>query len=118
MATLKITTDAPLFTQAESTTTNNDLTLWGRCLSYADSQKQKHTMWFMISLMVQGVFFLPVPAALMYYFDAPIIVLAVTMTLFFTNLIMNMGGAGIRTTLITFALTVLIHIGMVLAFVL
>ncbi len=50
--------------------------------------------------------------------NAPGIVLAITMVCFFTTIIANMGGEGIRTTLTLLAASVLIHIAMVLAVVL
>jgi hypothetical protein len=78
--------------------------------NFADGQESNHTLWFFITLLVHGVFFLPLPAVLMYYFDAPAAVLAITMICFFTNLIANMGGAGIRATLAFFFASVAIHV--------
>jgi len=54
---------------------------------------------------------------LMYYYDAPIFVLAVTMVLFFANIIAGMGGSGIRILLNFFAASVLIHLVMVAVFI-
>ena len=75
-------------------------------------------MWFLVSLMMQGVLFLPIPAVLMYYFDAPIVVLGITMVLFFANIIAGMGGSGIRTVLSFFAASVIIHLAMLVVFIL
>lgn len=94
------------------------LNLWTKYLTYADSQKDNRTLWFFISLMVHGVVFLPIPAVLMFYYNASILVLVTTMVCFFTNFIANMGGAGIRTTLFCFAASTIIHIIMVLAVIL
>lgn len=95
----------------------NNTNVWAKFMAWTDSQKPNHTLWFFITLIGQGVLFLPIPAILMYYYDAPIGVLAVTMVCFFTTIIANMGGEGIRTTLTLLAASTLIHIVMVLAFV-
>ncbi|NCD68246.1 hypothetical protein [Mucilaginibacter agri] len=97
--------------------TENNFNLWTKFIAWTDSQKPNHTLWFFITLIGQGVLFLPVPAVLMYYYDAPIGVLAVTMVCFFTTIIANMGGEGIRTTLTLLAASTIIHVAMVLAFV-
>jgi len=114
MATLK--TLAPVNFAGNHTEIFNT-TLWTKYLAYADSQANNRTLWFFISLMVHGVLLLPVPAVLMYYFNAPVAVLAVTMSCFFANLIANMGGAGIRTTLLCFWGSLLIHMAMIVVFV-
>lgn len=98
--------------------TEQGTNLWSKWLAFADSQAPKKTMWFMVALMAQGVFFLPMPALLMYYFDAPIFVLGITLALFFTNFIAGMGGSGIRTTLSLFALSVIVHLTMLLIYLL
>lgn len=98
--------------------TEGNFNLWAKFMAYADSQKPNKTLWFFITLIGQGVLFLPIPAVLMYYYDANIAVLAITMVCFFTTIIANMGGEGIRTTLTLLAASVLIHITMVLAVVL
>lgn len=116
MATIKAM--APANWAAETETTTENISLWTKYLAFVDGQKANRTLWFFISLMVHGVILLPVPAVLMYYFNAPVIVLAVTMACFFTNLIANMGGAGIRTTITSFIISVAIHAALILAFVL
>ncbi|MBS7563322.1 hypothetical protein KHS38_02805 [Mucilaginibacter sp. Bleaf8] len=117
MATLKTIAPAT-WTVEDHADTYNNINLWNKFTQFADSQKNNRTLWFFINLLVHGVFFLPVPAALMYYFDAPIVVLAITMGCFFTNLIANMGGAGIRSTLLFFFASIAIHVLMVLIAVL
>lgn len=83
-----------------------------------ESQAERITLWFLVSLVFQGVFFLPIPAALIYYAGAPVAVLAVTLTLFFANIIAGMGGAGIKTLLWLFASSIFIHLLMILVFIL
>jgi hypothetical protein len=115
MATLKTISTSNWATDTHTNTQHT--TLKDRFNAFADSQKDRQTLWFMVSLIFMGVMILPVPAVLMYYFNAPIIVLGVTMFCFFANIIANMGGEGIRTTIFFFAASVLIHLAMILAFV-
>jgi hypothetical protein len=118
MATLKIIAPLTWINTANHTANNYSLNLVARFNHFADSQKQSHTLWFFLVLMVHGVLFLPLPAVLSYYYDAPVAVLAVTMTCFFTNLIANMGGAGIRATLLFFGGSILLHVLMALIYIL
>lgn len=121
MATLKI--NAPEWTAvnintANTTATKTNTNIWNKLMALADSQAPNRTGWFMFSLISQGVLFLPIPAFLLYYYAAPIFILAVTLVLFFANIIAGMGGSGIRTLLGLFAFSVLIHITMLLVFIL
>ena len=97
---------------------NNDHNIYYKLTAFADSQAHSKTLWYLVSMIAQGVLFLPVPAVLMYYFNAPIIVLAITMTLFFSNIIAGMGGAGIRVLMLLFAISAIIHLLMLAIFVL
>lgn len=94
------------------------ISVWSKIVSFVSTQKQNRTLWFFINLVVQGVLVLPVPVVLIYYFNAPDWVLAVTMVSFFANIIVNMGGEGIKTTIGCFAASIAIHLFMILAFVL
>ncbi|HEX8019346.1 hypothetical protein [Mucilaginibacter sp.] len=121
MATLKI--NAPEWTAANTNTINTANTktgnnTWNKLVAFADSQTPNKTIWFMFSLVSQGVLFLPIPAFLLYYYNAPIAILAVTLVLFFSNIIAGMGGLGIRSVLGLFAFSVLVHITMLLVFIL
>jgi hypothetical protein len=89
-----------------------------RYLAYADAQAKNRMLWFFLSLMINGVFFLASPAILIWMFQAPISVLAITVLTFFANLIANMGGAGIRTTLALFYAGLVINIACIVIFVL
>jgi len=99
----------------QSKTDNNIYTKW---LAVLDSQQQNRTLWFVVSLIAQGVLFLPVPAALIYYFNAPVYILAITLCMYFANIIAGMGGAGIRVMLSFFLSSVLIHLIMIAFYVL
>ncbi|WP_419701547.1 hypothetical protein [Mucilaginibacter sp. NFX135] len=110
MATL--TASAQWNTKAAVKSNSNNL--YSKWTAFMESQSGNKTLWFLVSLVVQGIFFLPVPAVLIYYYDASILVLTVTLTLFFANIIAGMGGAGIKTLLRLFAGSIIIHILMVL----
>ena len=84
--------------------------IWNKWIAFADSQSRHRTFWFLFSLVFQGVFFLPLPAALTFYYGAPVFILAITLVLFFANVIAGMGGSGIRVMLSLFALSILVHI--------
>jgi hypothetical protein len=95
---------------------NNNTNILTKALAWADEQAPNRTLWFMVSLIAQGVLFLPIPAVLLYYFDAPLAVLAVTLGLFFSNIIAGMGGAGIRVMLGFLALSIFLHALMIIIF--
>jgi hypothetical protein len=75
-----------------------------------ESQSGNGTFWFLVSLVFQGVFFLPLPAFLIYYYDAPKLVLGITLSLYFANIIAGMGGAGVKTLLKMLAASIIIHL--------
>jgi hypothetical protein len=101
---------------SEISLTNNYPTLLSKIIVWADKQAPNRTLWFMVSLIAQGVLFLPLPAVLLYYFHAPIAILAITLGLFFSNIIAGMGGAGIRAMLGFFAFSILVHLLMIIIF--
>ncbi len=101
---------------SEVSLANSNSTLLTKIIAWADGQAPNRTLWFMVSLIAQGVLFLPIPAVLLYYFHAPLAVLAVTLGLFFSNIIAGMGGAGIRVMLGFFAVSILAHLLMILIF--
>ncbi|MDP9048311.1 MAG: hypothetical protein M3N14_09255 [Bacteroidota bacterium] len=115
MATLITVPPDWALTSAPLTRKTNIYSKW---LAFTDSQAESKTLWYVVSVIVQGVLFLPIPAVLMYYFNAPGIVLAVTMVLFFANIIAGMGGSGIRVLISLFALSVFVHLTMLLIFIL
>lgn len=95
--------------------TNKSISLISRWNGFMESQSASKTLWFLVSLIVQGIFLLPEPAVLIYYFNAPVLVLAVTLTFFFANIIAGMGGAGIKTLLWLFVSSIAVHLLMLLA---
>lgn len=96
----------------------NKITFLNKWLNYADTQAKNQTLWFLLSLVLQGILFLPVPAVLIYYYQAPVLVLGVTLLLFFANVIAGMGGSGIRVTLTFFAISVVVNLIMAAIFML
>jgi hypothetical protein len=114
MSTIDIQAPAKLVDQAPAI---QHRTLWNKFTTFADRDAEHRTLWFLVSLIVQGVFFLPIPAVLIYYFGAPTLVVVVTLTLFFANVILGMGGASIRTLITYFAVSVLIHLAMLAIFI-
>jgi len=72
MATLKI--HLPAEWANEKTSQKNTLNIWAKWLAFADSQAPYKTAWFLVSLIAQGVLFLPIPAVLMYYYQIPLVV--------------------------------------------
>jgi hypothetical protein len=73
--------------------------IWNKWAAFTDRQAENRTRWFLVSFVFQAVFCLPVPAALIYYYNAPVLCLAVTVLLFFGNLVAGMCGSGVRTVI-------------------
>ena len=113
MATIKTT--FPQHWAQNDGSIDNKVDIWSRFSAFADTQKPNRLLWFFLNLMVHGVFILPLPVVLIYYFGAPVVILGITMILFFINIVASMGGSGIRTTLGLFAASIAIHVLMVLA---
>ena len=113
MATLKTNVPANWGTATHSHET--DIRLWKKFTAFADRQHERKAMWYFLTLAVQGIFFLPLPAFLMYYYNAPVIVLLITLAGFFTSIIACMGGAGIRAVLLLSAASILIQVIMTIA---
>jgi hypothetical protein len=86
-------------------------------LSIADHQADNKTIWFFFSLVFQGVLFLPIPAVLLYYYHAPLIVLPITFGLYLANIIVGMGGSGIRVVLGLLFFSVLVNLTMLALYI-
>jgi hypothetical protein len=111
-----ITLDRPAQLPAKISIENN-ASAWNKFIDFADGQSKNRTAWFLLSLLFQGVLLLPVPAALMYYYNAPIYLLAITMIFFFANIIAGMGGSSIRVLITLFGVSILVHLLMIAAFI-
>ena len=101
---------------AKKSKTNKNI--WKNWMAFTDTQASNQTLWFTVSLILQGVFFLPIPAVLTYYYNAPVYLLIITLSMFFINIISGMGGSGIRVTLSLFALSILVHLTMLAIYIL
>ena len=88
------------------------VSIWSNWLARIDNQGANKTLWYIVSMIAQGILFLPVPAAMIYYYNAPLLLLPVTLGLFFGNIIAGMGGAGIRVLLLIFIGSAIIHLAM------
>jgi hypothetical protein len=97
-----------------STVTNHT---WANLLSIADHQAEHKTIWFFFSLVFQGVLFLPIPAVLMFYYNASIMVLPITFGLYLANIIAGMGGSSIRVVLGLFVFSVLVNLSMLALYI-
>ncbi|MDB4922967.1 MAG: hypothetical protein JWQ54_4950 [Mucilaginibacter sp.] len=93
-------------------------TVHNRYLAFIKRQQKNQTAWFMLTMVLQGILILPVPAILLFYYDAPIYVLIITMLTYFPNIITAMTGSGLRVTLAIFACSLLINWGMLLCYIL
>jgi hypothetical protein len=85
---------------------------WIKLLASVDSQAGNKTAWFLFTLVFQGIIFLPIPAVLMYYYNAPIFVLPITFGLYLGSIIVGMGGSGIRVVIGWLLMSMLINLGM------
>lgn len=100
----------PAYPATEKTTISMRRRWRERFTDFADRQKESRAMWFFGALLIQGVIFIPLPAFLVYYYDASVTGLLITMTCFFTTIIAFMGGAGIRTVIFLALASMLIEL--------
>jgi hypothetical protein len=92
-----------------------ETSLWARWHALEDTQAKRKTMWFTLSLIVQGIF-LPIPAYLIFYEHAPVFLEVLSVLLYFSNMIGGMGGDSIRVTISIFVISVLTHLTMLLVY--
>jgi hypothetical protein len=86
--------------------------------SFINSQEKNETAWFLISMVIQGIFFLPLPAVLIFHFGAPAYILIFTLGLFFANIIAGMSSSGARVIIYLFAASFIVHALMLAIFTL
>lgn len=112
MATLKTTAPATWITPEHASF--NASFIAKKYNTFADSQKSNHTFLFLLSLIIHGVFLVPMIGVLTYFYNgvAGPAFLATSLICFFTSLIANMGGSGIRTTIFCFGISAAIHFAM------
>ena len=93
-------------------------TIHEKYLAFVRREDKDKTVWFILALVLQGTLILPVPAILLFYYNAPIYVLVITLITYFPNLITAMTGASLRVTLAIFICCLVINWGMLLCYVL
>ncbi|WP_142529579.1 hypothetical protein [Pedobacter westerhofensis] len=86
------------------------ISLWAKFITFADSQKENRLAWFLVSLILHATMLVPITFILVYSLDGHVIpCLAVSMIIFFANIVANMSGANTRSTIFLFGLSLLIH---------
>ena len=93
-------------------------TVHEKYLAFVRREDKDKTVWFVLAMALQGLLILPVPAILLFYYNAPVYVLAITLLTYFPNLITAMSGSGLRVTLAIFFGSLLINWGMLLYYIL
>jgi hypothetical protein len=110
---MQTTLSIPANLADNTTARKNKVSILNKWTAFEDNQAKNLTLWYLLSMIVQGVFFLPIPALLIYTFHAPVIILFVTLGLFFANIIAGMGGLGIRAIISLFAVSFIAHLLMI-----
>lgn len=89
---------------------------WTKYLAYVDTQKPYSMGWWLLSLMLHGCILVPLTFLLVYSLNGPTLTfLGISMSLFFINVIANMGGAPFRFTFSSFLVSLALHAAMVLS---
>ena len=115
MNTLKLNPSVKL---AKEETAKKPYSIYQRFNDFAEGQNEKRAAWYLISILGPGVLILPVPAALIYYYNAPAWTVAITVTLFFASVVVGMGGSNIRVLIALLGLNIIVHLLMIAIFVL
>jgi len=79
-------------------------------VAFTDGQAKNRALWYMASLVFQGVLCLPIPAALVFYFNASPICTGITVLLFFSTMVAGMCGSGIRTIIFFILLSLMVNL--------
>lgn len=100
-------------TEKQSKATRNE----SKLTAFINSQAKYATAWFLASLTFQGVFFLPIPSVLTFYFGAPAYLVIITLGFFFANIIAGMSSMGIKTIIYLFLASTIVHLLLLAAFI-
>lgn len=96
-------------------TTAPTVSLYTKYLNFADGQKQNHLGWFLVSIILHATILVPLTFVTVYSLGGYVLpCLAVSMVIFFANIVANMSGASTRFTIFIFALSLMVHLGIVL----
>lgn len=97
-------------------TENYTIGIWEKYRLFVESQKPNAIGWWLGSLMLHGCILVPITFLLVYSLNGPTIpFLFISMSLFFINVIANMGGAAFKVTFNSFMLSIAIHLLMAAA---
>jgi hypothetical protein len=78
--------------------------------TFADGQTENRLAWFLVSLILHATMLVPITFILVYSLDGHVIpCLAVSMIIFFANIVANMSGANTRSTIFLFGLSLAVH---------
>jgi hypothetical protein len=84
--------------------------LWTKFITFADDQQKNRLAWFLVSLILHATMLVPITFILVYSLDGYVIPsLAVSMIIFFANIVANMSGANTRSTIFLFGLSLVVH---------
>lgn len=88
---------------------NGRNSLLERYLAFCEQEEKQRALWFIIPLMVLSAAVMPISIFLMSYFDFYIAFIAVSILLFFTNIILSIAEQPTRVTISFFLFTVVFH---------
>ncbi|QNK61901.1 hypothetical protein H7F33_15245 [Pedobacter sp. PAMC26386] len=84
--------------------------LWSKYLNFADTQQPNHLGWFLVSIVLHATLLVPLTFVLVYSLDGYVLpCLAISMLVFFANIVANMSSASTRVTIGLFYFSLLIH---------
>ena len=96
-------------------TTAPSISLVNRYFQFADGQQKNHLGWFLVSILLHATLLVPLTFVAVYYLGGYVVpCLAVSMSIFFANIVSNMSGMTTRTTIFIFGLSLLIHVSILL----
>lgn len=106
------------FSYNSSVVQNHSVGLLAKYYKFVDLERPRAVVWWLGSLMLHGCILVPLTFLLVYSLNGPtVLFLTISMTMFFINVIANMGSASFRFTFNSLVLSLVIH-GLMVATVL
>ena len=103
------------FTNAKRQATVAQESLLTKYLNFADAQKPNHLVWFLFSIILHAGALVPLTFIIVSYLGGAVVpCLAISMIIFFANIVANMSSASTRITIFLFGFSLLAHVGIVL----
>gem|GEM_PF-1364940 len=93
-----------------NTTKTKKKSMKERYLEYCDSQTKEGLLWYLIPLMTLSAAVMPPSIFAMSYFTGYIAFIAISILLFYTNIILCIAEQSTRVTITTYFLTLVFHI--------